>query len=291
MDEKRSVEPPELQRELIAAHEAFMRASWAVVTSRRIDLPNLADQVAYAVFGQLMQLTRAVHRLATTCYGGEAKPLARAALSAAATVKAILGDDVSGFADDERQAELDGRALQYVLWEQEIRRRRNAGYVRQGLIPEEAAKENLARAQTEVAKKTDELTQRGIKPRRLGDERSDTWHGLSERRLMERLNLADWYDLYYGTFSEEAHVSVAAVRTQLISIWDRHGLVVGPQCEDPSVGLRATVDAVAGALLSIDRALKLDAATEIRANAGTAVSAFSSYWTKLPAVERSRLFI
>lgn len=282
--------PPKLQEILLQANDTFLRASWDVVVRRRVALPNLGDQVSYAVFGQLMQLARTVHRLAGTGYGGEAKPIARAALSATTSIKAILAEDLCFLDDEARRAEVDGRALQYIFWEQEIRKRRNAGYVRAGLVPNDAADENLARAESERAKKAEELREKGVEPRRIADG-NESWHGLSERQMMLRLDLEDWYAVYYGNFSEEAHVSVAAVRTQLVSLWDKNSLVVGPQWEDPSVPLRAVVDAISGALLSLDRSLNLKAAAETRANADQMIEALKDYWGKLPPEERGKLFL
>src|SRR2546425_2852042 len=78
MNYRDDVRFPPSQKALLDAHDTFLRDSWAVVTKRKVRLPNLADQVAYAVFGQLLQLARTVRRLAEVGYGGESKPLARA---------------------------------------------------------------------------------------------------------------------------------------------------------------------------------------------------------------------
>ena len=289
MNYRDDVRFPPSQKALLDAHDTFLRDSWAVVTKRKVRLPNLADQVAYAVFGQLLQLARTVRRLAEVGYGGESKPLARATLSAAATIKAIYAEDLCFLDDETRREESDGRALQFIFWEQEIRKRRNAGLVRRGLVPKEAADENLGRAEAERSAKLKALEEKGLHPRRIADG-NDSWHGLSERQLMERLDLGDWYALYYGNFSEEAHVSVASVRTQLVSLWDDHGLVVGPRWEDPSVPLRATVDAVAAALLSINQSLDLEAAEAIRRAADKMVATFKDIgrsWVKRNAVGSS----
>lgn len=61
-----------------------------------------------------------------------------------------------------------------------------------------------------------EYAKHGVTPTKLGTR--DTWHGLSDHELFDRMKAAWWYDLFYAPFSDEAHANAATLGPEILAL-------------------------------------------------------------------------
>jgi len=241
-----------------------------------------------------MQVARTVNFLAKNGYAEEAKPLARAMLSTAIAIKLVTVDDLRGKPpvagqpiDYDKQS--DGRALAYLAHHTVIRRKQNRGYLNRGWVDRQKVEEIDKEVDAQDAATLAEYAKQGITSSPKLGIRADSWHGLSDEAAADAVGVGEWYDLYYRPFSEESHGSEPATRAELERLLREGSVALGPQFDDPYPVLRALVDAVGGALLSLDRHLGLGNEPEARKMAEPLVEALAEHQRSMDPVAWRRI--
>lgn len=237
-------ELPEYQRPILNAHREFLREAYEFLASLPTDFleadpPAVEKSVPYVLFVKLVQLGRVLHRLVETGYSDEAEPIARAMVSAGLNLVAIVDEDAPG------------RALRFVQHTQELRRGLLRAYVEEGYFAQEEADNREAKIRDDEERVLHRYAAKGVEPRALG-RRPDTWHGLSDRELAERMNVRRWYNFYYKNFSDEAHVNVSAVARDLRRLYEERRVHVGPKHLDPWMVLFASAESIGECLGQLD---------------------------------------
>ena len=283
----------EEQAAMLNAADRFLRDTDAVLAAAQIRPGPIRVAVPYALYARMMQLGRAINFLAANGYADEAKPLARAILSTAIAIKLVAVDDLRHAAAESGQAldvdkASDGRALAYLAHHTVIRRKQNQGYLKRGWVEKARLDEVEREVDAQDAATLAEYARNGITPTKIG-KRPDSWHGVSDEEAADRVGMGEWYALYYRPFSEESHGSAPATRAELERVLKEQSVVVGPEFEDPYPVLRALVDAVGGALLSLDRHFSLGKEREIRGLADPLVAALSDHQERMDPVAWRRL--
>lgn len=282
------------QAAMLEAADAFVRGSDAFLASTGVKPGSLRVLVPYALYARMMQLGRAITFLASNGYAEEAKPLARAILSTAITLKLITVDDLRGKPAPAGETidfdkESDARALAYLSHHTVIRRKQNQGYLKRGWVDKEKLdvidKEVDA---LDVASLAD-YAKNGITPSAKLGPRTDSWHGLSDEAAAGSVGVGEWYDLYYRPFSEESHGSEPASRAELERLLTQGKITLGPQFDDPYPVLRALVDAVGGAVLSLNRHFGLGKESDVRKIAEPLVQALSEHANSMEPVAWRRM--
>jgi hypothetical protein len=268
------------QAPMLSAANNFLRDADTFLASAEGKPGSIRISVPYALYARMMQLGRAINFLAASGYAEEAKPLARAILSTAIAIKLITVDDLRATPPPTGQTvdfdkESDGRALAYLAHHYVIRRRQNQGYLQRGWVDKAKVDEIEKEVDAQDAATLVDYANHGITPSAKLGNRPDSWHGLSDEDAADRVGVGDCYALYYRPFSEELHGSEPAVRAELERVLTTGTVSLGPRFDDPYPVLRALVDAVGGALLSLDRQFGIGRAAEIHKVAEPLVAALS----------------
>ena len=164
----------------------------------------------------------------------------------------------------------------------------NQGFLKRGWVDAKKVAAIDQEVDAQDAATLAEYAKHGITPIKIGN--LNTWHGLTDEGAAELVGCGEWYDLYYRPFSEESHASEPAIRSELEQLMAEGKVTLGPQFHDPYPVLRALVDAVAGALLSLDRQFGIGKEGQIRAIATPLVTALAKHQTELDPVAFRRLF-
>lgn len=270
------------QARMLRAADDFLREADRVLAEAKVRPGPIRALVPYALWVRLMQLARGVNFLAANGYAEEAKPTARAMLSTAVAIKLLTVDDLRGKPpqpgvqiDFERES--DARALSYLSHHTVIRRKQNQGYLKRGWVEKDKVDAIDKEVDAQDATTLAEYAKNGITPSAKLGNRPDSWHGLSDEIAAEVVGVGEWYDIYYRPFSEESHGSEPAVRAELDRLLREGRAVLGPLFDDPYPVLRALVDAVGGATLSLDRQFNLGKEAEIRLIAQPLVDALADH--------------
>lgn len=216
-------EVPDDQRVLLAAHDRLLREIYAFYAAATPPLESISQKMTYALFARLIQQARALHVLIRTGYADEGQSVGGALVNTAVTMVAII------------DADSDSRALQYLTHSQFLRRRQLDGYIERGVLPEGDANTWDAGVREKEAEILASYHEHGVDPKPVADERprDDTWHGLSERGLFDKMNAMYWYDMFYRAFSEEVHAAVSSVAPALRTLQTDMRARVGPAFDDP----------------------------------------------------------
>ncbi len=279
---------------MLTAADTLLRESDRLLADARIQPGPLHVLVPYALWVRLMQLARTVNFLAVSGYAEEAKPLARAMLSTAIAIKLLTVDDLrhkavkEGVTIDFAQ-ESDRRALSYLSHHTVIRRKQNQGYLKRGWVDKQKVDEIDKEVDALDAATLAEYAKNGITPSAKLGNRPDSWHGLSDEAAADLVGMGGWYDIYYRPFSEESHGSEPAIRGELDRLLREGRAALGPQFDDPYPVLRALVDAVGAAMLSLDRHFGLGSEADIRKAAQPLVDALAAHEKAIDPVAWRRM--
>jgi hypothetical protein len=278
---------------MIRAADEFLRAADRILAEAKVRPGPLRALVPYGLWVRLMQLARTVNFLTTNGYAEEAKTVARAMLSTAVAIKLVTVDDLRGKqmaagAQIDYDKESEARALAYLAHHTVIRRRQNQGYLKRGWVDKDKVDEIDRIVDAHDAATLAEYAKNGIAPAKLGGMQA-SWHGLSDEAAADAVGVGEWYDIYYRPFSEESHGSEPAVRAELDRLLREGRAVLGPQFEDPYPVLRALVDTVGGALLSLDRHFGIGREAEVRDLAQPLVEALAKHQSSMDPVTWRRM--
>jgi hypothetical protein len=256
--------PADAWQHLIADHREMLREAFRICETSPMKLTEVGQYVPWALFLYLMQLGRGLQTLLEAGYPEAAKPVARAMIGAAINIVAIV------------DADSDGRALQYVVHSRAVRRKGLERLVAQGHLTDGKA-QVIDQIDTDLEdKKLAGFRAAGIEPAPLGKGKN-TWHGLSDKDLFDRMDATRWYQLYYGPLSDAgAHASAGAAGFQLLDLIFQGQGVVGPRDADPTYIVLASLEAVFESLFQLDRHLSLgrtDDITVLHNGAGAAIGA------------------
>jgi len=195
--------------------------------------------VPYALFHHLMQLARAVQGLVRAGYSDEALPVGRSMISSAANLIFIVG---SGNAD--------GWALRYWLQLADVETRMLRREVSLGRFDKTGVERILADTQTNRDGAIAAATAEGVVfPDKLIGPRSkkprdDTWTGLSDKALFDRLRLADWYETEYDYLSTVTHAQAVCLLPLRDVLMAGSRPSLGPHFRPPLPALVAAFNAV-----------------------------------------------
>jgi hypothetical protein len=191
-------------RALLTAHEELLTRIYLFLRSSKFPRAKPSDILIVGLALRVVQLSHALHALCENGHAGEAGPLARAILSGCASLVAICDSD------------RDERAYAYTLSARLPRKRVEAAAKELGLSPEASAQfaADAVEANRSNAKA---FRDAGVYQRKLG-QRKDTWHGLTERELFEKMGMSLWYEIFYRAFSDESHVNARAIGAELTEV-------------------------------------------------------------------------
>jgi hypothetical protein len=89
-----------------------------------------------------------------------------------------------------------------------------------------------------------------------------TWSGLTDKGLATRFNKEGWYDLFYGPFSDTAHVNVAAIGDEIKQI--SHGNVtIGGRFDRPWLVVVTAAETISHSSEALDTFLGLGRSAEL----------------------------
>ena len=179
---------PELYQSLSNTFYFYLRAMHDLIKDDR-PAGNVGTWVPYALFVHILQLGRAVNLLVSEGYSEEALPISRAMISAAMTLTFIVtSDNPDGWAL-LYYSQLADQEMRYLTREQRLARF-DADRINE-LIG--AADQNMESLRQAAEKEGIVIPQKLPDPSR-GKPRRDTWTGLSDKSLAERVGLLDWYE-------------------------------------------------------------------------------------------------
>ena len=234
------------------------------------------DFVAFAVFLRLHRLAQSVQSLARAGYVREAQAIARGMVSACADLVFIL------------EADTNARALGYALFSRRQRRRKGTAYKEIGLL------KDYDHWDAQKTQEEDKLLAfykaNGYEPEPKIGRREDTWTGLSDRDLIERVGLAYWYKAFYIPFSDIAHANVMGANSEFEQL--RKGRIqFGPLFDpfDLSEVLTASGLILPVAMLSLNKHFKLRRTNQIRSARKKFMNVLGQYNHRLLAEHRSEL--
>jgi len=247
---------------LVAAHERYLKQLHAIV---QIDLRGrpIGDWLPYALFVHILQLGRGVQILVAAGFPDEALPLTRAMISAMMNLLFIVTSDNP-----------NGWALRYWLQlgdmeqrflERELKRMRFDEMTVRRLIDEAHA--NVAGAKSQAEKEGVLLPEKIATPAR--QPRPDTWTGLSDRALAERVGQVDAYETEYDYASAITHVQAVALKPIANALIEGRPVGTGPYFGPPLPAIGTSYNASSAALLGIakhfglvDKMREIDSVTE-----------------------------
>lgn len=275
-----SLGPPTDQADLLAAHHSFLRGMAGLAAhaypQARSNVPG--DFVAFAVFLRLHRLAQSIQSLARAGYVREAQAIARGMVSACADLVFIL------------EADTNARALAYALFSRRQRRRKGTAYKEIGLL------RDYDRWDAQKTQEEDKLLAsyraNGYEPASKLGGRDDTWTGLSDRDLIDRVGLGYWYKAFYIPFSDIAHANVMGANSEFEQL--RKGRIqFGPLFDpfDLSEVLTATGLILPVALLAVNKHFKLRRTNQIRAARKKFMNVIGKYNEQLLTKHASELMI
>jgi len=230
---------------LVAAHERYLRQLHAIV---QIDLRGrpIGDWLPYALFVHILQLGRAVQTLVAAGFPDEALPLTRAMISAMMNLLFIV---TSG--------NPNGWALRYWLQLGEMEQRFLARELKRMRFDEatvrkliDEAGQNVAGAKSQAAREGVQLPDK-IAASDRGQPRMDTWTGLSDRALAERVGQVDAYETEYDYASAITHVQAVALKPIANALIEGKAVGTGPYFGPPLPAIGSSYNASSAALLGI----------------------------------------
>ena len=238
-------------RALVDAHRALLDRALSFLRALSVEPQTPGDVVVLGLVARVLQLAHAVQSLCEEGHAGEAPPVARAILNGTASLVAICDKD------------REGRAFAYVHGGR-LSKRRIEGAARElGLSGEDRKRfiQQLNEASTDGERA---FVKAGTYMLRLGNERKDTWHGLTDEKLFSQMGLAPWYELVYRTFSDESHVSARAVTLEIREVLN-HDITFGAKFGPAWEVLLPSGRCVAETLAQLNLAFKLDRRPEVLA--------------------------
>ena len=220
------------------AHGSLLSGAhdWLALNAQEARGAGLA--VALALELHAIQLGRSLQILFEMGYAEVAEAATRAMVSAGVNVLAILRSD------------RDAVALQYLLYSAHRREVYLTNFVNNGLLTPEKRVAYDGEAAELDARVLQEYRAKGIEPRQLGGNRTDTWSGLSDRALFEYAEASPWYEIHYSPLSDGAHVSVAAISHELDGMGSGR-IATGPRWSDPLLLISTSVDVIGHTLVTL----------------------------------------
>lgn len=232
-------------------HEAV---DW--IEGQNIKVKTVGCRMLIVLMARVLQLGSAVQSISESGHAGEAAPTARAMISACIALVYIAEDP-------------EPRTAAYMETDRIVRKKRIADLSQEQKKAAAAGVDfllsaddiaDIDRHDAELTSLEDQkfalLAKHGATPQRLG-ARTDTFSGLNERDLFERMNALHWYLTYYKLFSDEIHVSANALSAELVEHLAGQSLI-GAKYEDPFHVLLASRDMVMNGLEQIDRVFGLN---------------------------------
>jgi len=230
---------------LVAAHDRYLRQLHPLV---QVDLrgKGIGDWLPYALFVHVLQLGRAVQGLVAAGYPDEAIPLTRAMLSATMNLLFIVtSGNANGWALRYwlQLGEMEQRFLQ-----RELRRMRFDEATVRALIADGQRNVDgaIAQAKIEGVQLPDKLTMPGHK-----HPRNDTWTGLSDRALAERVGQVDAYETEYDYASAITHVQAVSLKPIANALLEGRAVSTGPYFGPPLPAIGASYNSSSAALFGI----------------------------------------
>jgi len=228
----------ELYQSLVDTFDTYLRRVHQLI--ERDQPSGLAGTwVPYALFIHILQLGRALLLLVQAGYSEEALPIGRAMISAAMNLLFIVTSDNP-----------DGWALRYWLQLADHERKYLARELRLERFDQKKIQQLITAADANLAGLHEALRREGITlPDKLSSPgqakpRHDTWTGLSDRALAERLQLTDWYEGEYDHLSRVTHVQAISVKPIGDELLAGRLPSVGPHFREPLAAIAVAVSAI-----------------------------------------------
>jgi uncharacterized protein DUF5677 len=231
---------------LLKAHADLLRKAHELLKANSKGVKGIGLSLSFALEMHLLQLGRGLQSLCETGYAEVAESTARAMLSAAVNLLAIL------------KADSDRVALQYLVYSVQRRRKYLSGLVKNNLLTQEQAGAYDAAVGERDDAVLAQYKKQGIEPLELGGDRKDTWSSLTDRALFEYAGVLPWYEVHYVPLSDGAHASVSALAFELTAM-SEGAIVTGPRWTDPILLVSTSVDVVGGTLTAFIPRLNADA--------------------------------
>lgn len=202
--------PPEGEspayRNLVDGFDGYLRDVAQLILTGASPVGAVGRWVPYALFHHLMQLARVIQVGVRMGYGDEVLPAGRSMLSAAANLIFIVGS-----------GNPDGWALRYWLQLAEVETRMLQRELELGRFDKSVIERILSDNTSNRDGAITAAEEEGITyPDKLVGPRSkhardDTWTGLSDKALFDRLGLADWYRTEYDYLSTATHAQAVCL--------------------------------------------------------------------------------
>lgn len=235
---------------LVAAHEKYLRELHSLV---QVDLRGkpIGAWLPYALFVHLLQLGRAVQTLVAAGFPDEALPLTRGMISAMMNLLFIvMSENPNGWAL-RYWLQLGEMELRFL--ERELKRMRFDEATVRRLMDEAHA--NVAGAKAQAEKEGLVLPEKIATPGR--QPRTDTWTGLSDRALAERVGQVDAYETEYDYASAITHVQAVALKPTANALIEGRPIGTGPYFGPPLPAIGTSYNASSAALLGIAKHFNL----------------------------------
>jgi hypothetical protein len=194
----------------------------------------------------VLQLGRAVHLLVAAGYPDQAIPLTRSMLSATMNLLFIV---TSG--------NPNGWALRFWLQMGEVEQRFLKGELARMRFDEASVRSLMTEAQRNVDGAIAHAESEGVRlpdklaSRERGQPRDDTWTGLSDRALAERVGQLDAYETEYDYASLITHAQAVALKPIATALIDGSPVGTGPTFGPPLPAIGASYNSSSAALLGI----------------------------------------
>ena len=257
-------QPQHTDIELAARHADLLAAATDLLASAKLSIRSPGDVVILALAARVIQLAHAIQDMCERGYGGESAPLARAALSGTVALMTLCEPRRDGLA----RTFVESIAMSTTRIER----------IGKALGLEGDGLRELAGQFTATAAKNLEAFDEVDSVRLGGDIR--TWHGLpTERDLFVRVGMTDWYDLFYGPFSDEAHVGARSLGVEAAEV-QRSEIGLGPKWEPLWETFFATSKCVTEILGQLDLEFGIGRRAEVEAIADRFAAALRAYAEK-----------
>lgn len=232
-------------RRLLTAHDQYMRAVYSLMADVK-PAGRIGRWVPYALFIHVFQMARAVHALLDLGYAEEALPIGRSMISATMSLLFIVTSD-----------DPEGWSLRYWLQLGQQERRMLERELRLGRFDEDAIKDFIQQSNDTESGAIREAAAGGIiLPDKLptpgrGKPRDDTWTGLSDKALAERVGLLDWYEGEYDYLSTVTHAQAVALMPIVHGLMEGHLPTIGPHFRSPLPAVGVSYTSVKYAMLAL----------------------------------------
>jgi len=200
---------------------------------------DIGQWLPFALTAHVVQLGRAIHSLVELGYADEGIPIGRQMMSATMNQLFIVSSgNPSGWG---LRYWLQIGDLEHRLFERELRKARF-----------DESKLTQMHSQANANREADirdfEATG-NVLPEKLVDPgrrqpRRDTWTGLSDKALADRLGLFDWYDGEYNYLSTVTHAQAVSVLPIAQGLRDGHLPAAGPHFRSPLAAIGVAVTAL-----------------------------------------------